>query len=147
MNPASDEPSTDPAAPLAYAVERIGDRWTILIVDALMTGPRRFGELEADVAGIAPTVLTKRLRQLEVDGIVVGRPYTERPLRLAYELTGPGRSLAGAIQLLRDWGASHTGDDGAAVHATCGTPVVTRLWCPTCDAAVDADDATENVSA
>ena len=106
----------EPAAPLAYAVERIGDRWTILIVDALMSGPRKFGELEADVTGIAPTVLTKRLRQLDTDGIVVGRPYSERPLRFSYELTGPGRALAGAIQLLRDWGASHTGDEDAATR-------------------------------
>ena len=81
----------EPAAPLAYAVERIGDRWTILIVDALMSGPRKFGELEADVTGIAPTVLTKRLRQLDTDGIVVGRPYSERPLRFSYELTGRQR--------------------------------------------------------
>ena len=64
----------DPNTPLAYAVDRIGDRWTILIVDALMDGPRKFGELESGLDGIAATVLTKRLRQLETDGIVVGRP-------------------------------------------------------------------------
>ncbi len=136
----------EPAAPLAYAVERIGDRWTILIVDALMSGPRKFGELEADVTGIAPTVLTKRLRQLDTDGIVVGRPYSERPLRFSYELTGPGRALAGAIQLLRDWGASHTGDEDAAMHTACGSPLITRLWCPSCETVVGDDDASENVS-
>ena len=72
----------EPTSPLSYAVERIGDRWTILIVDALMDGPRKFGEIETMVGGIAPTVLTKRLRQLGTDGIVVARPYSERPIRL-----------------------------------------------------------------
>ena len=100
----------------------------------------------ADVTGIAPTVLTKRLRQLDADGIVVGRPYSERPLRFSYELTGPGRALAGAIQLLRDWGASHTGDEDAAMHTACGSPLVTRLWCPSCETVVGDDDASENVS-
>lgn len=132
--------------PLAFAVERIGDRWTILIVDALMDGPLRFGELEETVTGIAPTVLTKRVRQLERDGIVVGTPYSERPVRLSYALTGPGRALVDAIGLLRDWGASHTGDERALHHATCGGALSTRLWCPTCDVAVGDRDAEENVS-
>src|SRR5690242_15635107 len=117
-------------SPLTYAVERIGDRWTLLIVDALMPGPLKFGELETAIAGIAPTVLTKRLRQLAADGIVVARPYNDRPVRLTYELTGPGAALAGAVQLLREWGASHTGDDAAALHRVCGSALTTRVWCP-----------------
>jgi len=132
--------------PLAYAVERIGDRWTILIVDALLARPLRFGELETSVEGIAPTVLTKRVRQLERDGIVVGTPYSERPLRLAYSLTGRGRALADAISLLRDWGASHTGDEHALTHAVCGGPLTTRLWCASCELPVGDDAADENVS-
>src|SRR4051812_25628360 len=80
--------------PLDDALERIGDRWTLLVVDALLAGPRRFGELGEQVEGIAPNILTRRLRQLEADGIVVAAPYSHRPVRLSYELTGPGRDLA-----------------------------------------------------
>lgn len=138
-------------SPLALAVDRIGDRWTILIVDALMTGPLRFGEIERLVEGIAPTVLTKRIRQLESDGIVTGRPYSLKPVRLAYELTGPGRALADAIGLLAAWGASHSaatngGESHGAMHRACGSPVTTRLWCSTCDRPVGHADASDNIA-
>src|SRR5438874_1483503 len=94
---------------LDAALERVGDRWMLLIVDALLAGPRRFNELATEVEGIAPNILTSRLRRLESDGIVVSRPYSRRPLRFAYELTASGRELAGALRLLADWGGRSTG--------------------------------------
>jgi DNA-binding HxlR family transcriptional regulator len=126
--------------PLAYALERIGDRWTLQIVDALGDGPRKFGEIQGAIGGIAPTVLTKRLRQLEADGIVAARPYHDRPVRVMYELTSTGAALAGAVQHLREWGAAHVGDDTAPAHDACGTTLETRWWCPSCEVAVDAGD-------
>ena len=80
-----------PPSPLAEAVARVGDRWTLLIVESLLAGPKRFGELNQDVEGIAPNVLTHRLRQLERNALIVGHPYSERPRRLSYELTVRGR--------------------------------------------------------
>lgn len=134
--------------PLAHATRRIGDRWTLLVVDALLAGPRRFGEIEQDVGGIAPNVLTKRLRQLEADGVVRAVPYSTRPLRMVYELTDAGSELAGALALLASWGqrqrgAGHVASRGGATHRTCGTPLETRLWCPTCDRGVDDLEADE----
>jgi DNA-binding HxlR family transcriptional regulator len=123
------------------ALLRIGDRWTLLLVDALMDRPRRFGDLSQLVDGIAPNVLTKRLRQLEADGIVHSTPYSERPVRLAYELTGPGRQLAGALALLTTWGAGLSQRDDEHRHADCGTALEARLWCPTCDRSVDPHEA------
>lgn len=132
--------------PLVEATDRIGDRWTLLVVDALRSGPLRFGELSEHVAGIAPNVLTARLRQLETDGVVRSTPYSRRPLRMEYELTDAGAELGGALALLAAWGrrqaASSTGSspgDGVPEleHRTCGTQLVTRLWCPTCDRPVD----------
>src|ERR1700735_3941704 len=80
----------DPArAALADALAAVGDRWTLLLVAALLDGPRRFGELQAEVDGIAPNVLTQRLRALERGALVVARPYSERPPRFVYELTAP----------------------------------------------------------
>src|SRR5262245_14073869 len=79
-----------PQSALADALATVGDRWTLLLVAALLDGPRRFGELQEEVAGIAPNVLTQRLRQLERNALVVARPYSERPPRFVYELSAAG---------------------------------------------------------
>ena len=147
----TDEPPlarpTPPRHPLTEATDRVGDRWTLLVVDALLAGPLRFGQVSDAVDGIAPNVLTKRLRQLEADGVVRSVPYSERPLRVVYELTDAGRELAGAVALLTSWGQRQAGSgapDGAhSAHRTCGSTVETRLWCPTCDRPVDDLEADE----
>ena len=124
--------------PLAAALSRVGDRWSLLVVHALLGGPRRFGELEAELAGIASNVLSQRLRRLEEAGVVVSRPYSSRPPRHAYELTASGHELAGAIRLLGQWAADHLDGVGSGpTHATCGTVLEARWYCPTCDRTVD----------
>ena len=102
---------TEPAAPAApptaleAALDRVGDRWSLLVVDALLDGPRRFGELRDALPGIAPNILTDRLRRLERERILVSAPYSTRPPRMEYALTGDGRDLASALRLLADWGS------------------------------------------
>jgi DNA-binding HxlR family transcriptional regulator len=118
------------------AVERVGDRWTLLLVDALLGGPRRFGDLQDAVDGIAPNILSARLRALEADGLVRSQPYSRRPLRVTYDLTASGRELAGALRLLAQWGAA-AGTGDAIRHSDCGTPMEARWYCPTCDRVVD----------
>ena len=130
-------------SPLADAMARIGDRWTLPVVEALLEGPRRFGELSERLPGIAPNILTDRLRGLERDGLVVARLYSQRPPRSTYELTSAGRALAGAVRLLSDWGARQAGAEPPR-HAACGTPLEVRWYCPTCDQTVD-EDATEGL--
>ena len=125
------------SANLAHALSVIGDRWTLQVVAGLLDGPRRFGELAEQLDGIAPNVLTTRLRQLERDGLVVATPYSQRPVRLAYALTDSGRELSDAIALLSAWGARQTGDAEGPVHDACGTALETRLYCPTCERAAD----------
>ena len=78
------EPTT---TPLAAALDSVGDRWTLLLVEALLDGPRRFGDLQEQLPRIAPNVLTQRLRRLEGEGLVLAQPYSERPPRFVYELT------------------------------------------------------------
>jgi DNA-binding HxlR family transcriptional regulator len=135
----------DPApTALAAALERVGDRWTLLLVEALLDGPRRFGDLLEAVEGIAPNILTQRLRHLEREAIVVSRPYSERPPRMAYELSAAGAELAGALRLLSDWGARHSDGAEPLRHSLCGTALEARWWCPSCELPVDeaeADDA------
>ena len=90
---------------LMEAVARVGDKWTLLLVSALLDGPRRFNDLVDDLGGIAPNVLSQRLRQLEQHGILVATPYSTRPPRFVYQLTGSGLELAGVLRLLAQWGA------------------------------------------
>lgn len=117
---------------LDRAAQRVGDRWVLLVIEALMDGPKRFNELTERVSGIAPNILTQRLRLLEQDGLVSARPYSTRPLRLAYELTGPAMELAGALRSLATWGARHEGRPDPHRHSVCGGPIELQPWCPTC---------------
>lgn len=154
-----------PVSALRLALDRIGDRWTPLVIEALLDGPRRYGELSDAVGGIAPNILADRLRRLERDGLVVVMAYSERPPRAEYRLTADGTELAAALRLLADWGARHPGTrgvsgqwpaDAAAVddttathealrHVACGTPLEARWYCPTCAVVVEDRHADRGV--
>lgn len=127
-------------SPLAEALGSVGDRWTLLVVAALLDAPRRFNDLLEEIAGIAPNTLTDRLRRLERQALVVAQPYSRRPLRSVYELTDAGRELAGALRLLADWGARHSEGAESVRHDACGTPMEARWYCPTCQRAVEQDE-------
>jgi DNA-binding HxlR family transcriptional regulator len=129
--------SERPSSPLAQALARVGDRWSLLVVEALLTGPRRFNDLLEQIPGLASNILSERLKRLERDALVLARPYSERPPRFAYELTGEGRELAGALCLLAHWGAGHADPAEVPRHPACGSPVEARWYCPTCDHLVD----------
>lgn len=131
-----------PISPLAAAAGRVGDRWALLVVDALLAGSRKFGELQESLAPIAPNILSNRLKHLVKEGVVLARPYSERPPRFEYALTGSGMELAGALRLLAHWGTGQAPDGDQARHDVCGTPVVPIWWCPTCARGVD-DEASD----
>ena len=144
------EPQT-PAAPtsaLDAALERVGDRWSLLVVEALLDGPRRFNELLAEVPGIAPNILSQRLRRLERERVVASRPYSQRPPRLAYGLTDDGQELAGVLRLLASWAAAGAGDRAEALrHLACGSTLEAHWYCPTCARPVEDDEASNLRSA
>jgi DNA-binding HxlR family transcriptional regulator len=133
MNPMSD------SSPLAAALARVGDRWILLVVDALLEGPARFGDLEAALPEISPNILSDRLKRLVGDGLVVARPYSERPPRAEYVLTSSGRDLAGALRLLAHWGSDQD-DAHSPRHDACGTDLEVRWYCPTCARPADDPD-------
>jgi DNA-binding HxlR family transcriptional regulator len=136
-------PEAPERSPLAEALDLVGDRWTLLVVAALLDGPRRFGDLQRELGGIAPNVLTHRLRHLEAQRLVLTQPYSQRPPRMVYELTAAGRDLAAALRQLADWGARQHEGGQPPRHAACGTPMEARWYCPTCERPVDEDDAEE----
>jgi DNA-binding HxlR family transcriptional regulator len=126
---------------LDAAMARVGDRWTLLVVDALLEGPRRFSELQGDIPRLAPNVLTARLRRLEGQGLVLAVPYSDRPPRLEYRITEAGRELAGALRLLARWGSRESGGEAEGPHhRSCGTALETRWFCPTCARVTDSAD-------
>ena len=133
-----------PPSPLADALARVGDRWTLLVVAALLEGPKRFNELQEELEGIAPNVLSARLKSLTEQALVVAQPYSERPPRFAYELSESGRELAGALRLLADWGAGAGGAEPYR-HEACGGMLEARWWCPACEVVVDDPDAEDIV--
>ena len=132
-----------PQSPLAAALQRVGDRWSLLLVEALLPGPRRFGELAQAVPGIAPNILSDRLRRLELERVIRASPYSERPPRFVYQLTDDGAELAGALRLLADWGSRVAHEAEPLRHAACGTPLEARWFCPTCARAVEGAEADE----
>ena len=93
--------------PSRVVLDRIGDRWTVLLVGALADGPRRFGELARDVDGISQKMLTQTLRSLERDGLVLRTMTPQIPPRVDYELTAAGQSLRAPLKALEDWTKQH----------------------------------------
>ena len=148
-----------PLDALDRAARLIGDRWTLLVLGALLDRDRRYGELLQQIEGISTNVLAQRLTTLQAAHLVVAEPYSRRPPRMRYALTTEGRELAGPLAALSAWGAqrdtdsetdreSETDGDGelTLVHSACGTPLETAWRCPTCDVEVDLHAQAPNAS-
>lgn len=86
-----------------YAVQLLGKRWTGLLLFALMDGPRRFCELTAIVEGLSDRVLSDRLRELEVEGIIERVVYPRIPVRVEYQLSDKGRALNPVFEAIQNW--------------------------------------------
>jgi DNA-binding HxlR family transcriptional regulator len=98
-----------PACPVARTLDIIGERWTLLLLrDLFLRGSRRFQDFQESLPGVAPNILSARLKALEENGIVERHQYSERPPRLEYVLTAKGKSLGPIVAALRDWGTKHT---------------------------------------
>ncbi|SDM30375.1 DNA-binding transcriptional regulator, HxlR family [Nonomuraea maritima] len=93
----------DEADFIRHVLDRIGDKWSVLIVGTLEAGALRYSELAYAIPGISQRMLTLTLRQLTQDGIVSRTAYPEVPPRVEYELTPLGRSLLGVVLDLAAW--------------------------------------------
>jgi DNA-binding HxlR family transcriptional regulator len=96
--------------PSRQVLDRIGDRWSVLVILTLADGTRRYGELATAIEGVSQKMLTQTLRGLERDGLVTRTVHAEVPPRVDYELTPLGRSLLGVVGALTEWATSHIDD-------------------------------------
>lgn len=120
------------ACPVAKSLEVVGDRWTLLIVRDLLRGTRRFQDLQASLAGIAPNILSDRLKLMERHGLVARRLYSRRPPRAEYALTEKGQGLGLVVGALAAWGSRHVWRRARLVHAECGHEVGLAYHCAGC---------------
>ncbi len=88
-------------------LDRIGDKWTVLIISTLGGGSLRYSELHASIPGISQRMLTQTLKNLERDGLITRTAYAEVPPRVEYELTDLGGSLMNAVMAMAGWAATH----------------------------------------
>ena len=108
----------DPSSPVCRTIStllsRIGDKWTVLVVQTLSDGPRRFTELRREIPSVSQRMLTLTLRNLERDGLVSRTVTPSIPPRVDYELTALGHSLQKPVNALAQWALTHVEDINAA---------------------------------
>ncbi len=93
--------------PLRDILDRVGDKWSVLVVILLRDGRMRFSDLRRAIEGISQRMLTQTLRQLERDGLVDRTVYPSVPMRVEYELTPLGRTLIDPLTALAQWGENN----------------------------------------
>ncbi|TMV50719.1 helix-turn-helix transcriptional regulator [Paenibacillus mesophilus] len=86
------------------AFELLGKRWTGLIIQVLMDGPKRFKDISSMIPDMSDRMLTERFKELEQAGIVVRNVYPEMPIRIEYELTEKGKALRPVMDAVQSWG-------------------------------------------
>ena len=130
------------ACPVAKSLEVVGDRWTLLVVRDLLSGPRRFQDFLQTLPGIAPNILSARLKLMEEHGLIGREFYTDHPPRAQYVLSEKGRELGMVVGALAAWGGRHVHKETRLVHAGCGHPVSVGYYCPDCGEGVRGADVT-----
>ena len=99
----------DPKCPLSRTLHVIADEWSLLIIRDLLRGTsKRFNDFINSLNGISPNVLSSRLKQLEENGIIKRRLYSEHPPRAEYYLTEKGLALGPVLEAMKAWGDQHT---------------------------------------
>ena len=127
---------------VARSLEIVGERWTLLVLRDAFLGVTRFERFQERL-GLAPNILTKRLRTLTEGGVLERRRYQERPERFEYVLTESGKDLLPVVLALMSWGDAHLAPAGPPVvvrHAGCGGDVGLGAVCGRCGETVGADD-------
>lgn len=119
---------------IAETLNIIGDKWTLLIIRDLLKGIKKFSDLKSSLSGIAPNILSDRLRILEEEGIIETVLYSKHPPRLLYELTPKGNELRHVLNAIAIWGNTHLEQKYyEVIDEECGHEVNVAYHCPTCN--------------
>ena len=89
--------------PTRQILDRVGDKWAVLILLLLREEPMRFNQLRRTIEGISQKMLSQVLKSLERDGLIKRRVFATVPVTVEYSITELGQTLAGAVDPLRDW--------------------------------------------
>ena len=111
-------------------LEKIANKWTILIIYALTQGKKRYSDLKQQIVGISPKMLVQNLRNLERTGLVKRYVYPTVPPRVDYSLTSLGESLAEPLAVLGEWAYQHISDVNASIEQYDNTPKPEDFWQP-----------------
>ncbi|WP_160050531.1 helix-turn-helix domain-containing protein [Nocardiopsis sp. FR4] len=99
--------SDHPDCGIRDVLDRVGDKWSVLVIVELARGPRRFRQLQRAIDGISQRMLTLTVRRLERDGLVLRTVYPTVPAQVDYRLTETGVSLTHLVRALADWSLKH----------------------------------------
>lgn len=102
------ENSTRLTCEVEITLDVIGGRWKVLIIRELMSGVKRFGELQRALQGITQKMLTQQLREMEEDGIIHREVYPQIPPKVEYSLTALGESLQPILNAMHEWAVKHS---------------------------------------
>ncbi|MBN3215067.1 winged helix-turn-helix transcriptional regulator [Pectobacterium polaris] len=102
-----DEETQNECKAIAQVLDRIGDKWTVMVVGVISGGPQRFNTILRTIGGVSHRMLTLTLRGLERDGLVTRTIYPTIPPKVEYELTELGSSLIAPLKALSSWGIKH----------------------------------------
>src|SRR4051812_43675359 len=108
------EPASEACLAVREVLNRVGDKWSVLVVDQLAAGPLRFNELRRSIEGLSQRMLTLTLRALERDGLVTRTVFATVPARVDYVLTSLGRTLLEPVAALARWSAQNREEIQAA---------------------------------
>jgi DNA-binding HxlR family transcriptional regulator len=106
----------DVTCPAREVLELIASKWTVLVVDALSEGPKRYSALRREITGVSQKMLTQTLRELERDGIVIRTVYDTKPPSVDYRLSKLGDTLTEPIAAIRRWADTHFPQIAVARH-------------------------------
>jgi DNA-binding HxlR family transcriptional regulator len=97
----------DAKCPTRLVLNRIADKWTVLVVSSLKEGTKRFSQLQREIEGVSQKMLTQTLRGLERDGLITRTIYPTVPPKVEYSLTPLGRTLVSVLDAIRGWSETH----------------------------------------
>jgi DNA-binding HxlR family transcriptional regulator len=103
LTPSNKQEPEEECRAISETLARIGDKWTVLVVELIASGPTRFNEIRRTIGNISQRMLTLTLRELERDGLVTRTVYPTVPPRVEYQLTKLGRTLREPLIAVADW--------------------------------------------